>query len=202
MAERAAAKAGPRAVVAVHDMRALPVLGSFDLVLCLDDALNYLREPDELVAALRGMRANLAPGGVLVFDLNSLRTYRGAFASLHVLPAEALVIVWRGEAGPDFAAGSAASAVTQVLRRTAEGWRETSQRHRQRHHPEAEVRAALHASGLEPAAIRGMEPGGAVLAGFDELRCTKAIYVARAAVTPTGRAPAPGEPEAARARRS
>ncbi len=72
MAALAAEKAGDRARVEVHDMRALPVLGAFDLVVCLDDAVNYLLEPGEVVSALRGMRRNLAPGGVLVFDVNCL----------------------------------------------------------------------------------------------------------------------------------
>ena len=178
MAELAAAKATPRATVAVHDMRVLPVLGSFDLILCLDDALNYLLEPDEVAAALTRMRANLAPGGVLLFDVNSVRTYREAFGTLDVMPAEDLVIVWRGEVGAGFEAGGRASAVTHVLDRADRGWRERRQRHHQRHHPVRTVREALRAAGLSVSAIRGMAPDGAVVAHFDELRCTKAIYVA------------------------
>jgi hypothetical protein len=202
MAERAAAKAGSRAVVEVHDMRTLPVLGSFDLVLCLDDALNYLLEPAELVAAFCGMRSNLAPDGVLVFDLNSLRTYRAAFAALDVVAADDLVIVWRGEAHPGFGAGGRASAVTQVLHRSTDGWHESAQRHHQRHHPAPEVREALRASALDLVATRGMELDGSVLDDFDELRCSKAIYVAKAAVTPTAPARALAGPGDARARRS
>ena len=53
MVERArGARTG--ADVRVADMRALPVLGAFDLVTCLDDALCHLLEPAEVVAALRG----------------------------------------------------------------------------------------------------------------------------------------------------
>src|SRR4051812_47062489 len=42
MALRAAAKAASRADVHVADMRELPVFGRFDLVTCLDDAINHL----------------------------------------------------------------------------------------------------------------------------------------------------------------
>src|SRR5215210_3344825 len=42
MAELAAARAAGRARVEVRDMRELPVLCSFDLVSCVDDAVNYL----------------------------------------------------------------------------------------------------------------------------------------------------------------
>src|SRR3954449_3745566 len=41
-----------RADVFVADMRALPELGAFDLVTCLDDAMNYLLTGDQLRATL------------------------------------------------------------------------------------------------------------------------------------------------------
>ncbi len=40
---------------------------------CVDDSLNYLRDGDELALALGGIAANLAPHGLGVFDLNTLR---------------------------------------------------------------------------------------------------------------------------------
>ena len=60
----------------------------------LRKALEALREPDgprilllrerytteELDLALAGMRRNLAPGGLLMFDANTIHTYRGFFA--------------------------------------------------------------------------------------------------------------------------
>jgi SAM-dependent methyltransferase len=64
----------------VADMRELPPLGEFDLVLCLDDAINYLLSEEGLEATFRGVRAVLAPGGVFAFDANSLLTYRPSFA--------------------------------------------------------------------------------------------------------------------------
>jgi SAM-dependent methyltransferase len=180
MAAIAAAKAQGRARVEVHDMRALPQLGAHDLVLCLDDALNYLLEPAELAAALAGMAANLATDGVLVFDVNCLQTYRGAFASLRVVPADDVVIVWRGDTPEDVGPGGHAAARTHVLRRAEDGtWTETTQQHLQRHHPEPEVRDAARAAGLRIAAIHGMHPDGSFEHGHDELGCSKAVYVAQ-----------------------
>jgi hypothetical protein len=57
-------------------MRRLPVLGEFDLITCLDDAINHLLGPDELADAFDCLRANLAPSGLLVFDVNTLAAYR------------------------------------------------------------------------------------------------------------------------------
>jgi SAM-dependent methyltransferase len=179
MAGLAAAKAGDRARVEVHDMRALPRLGEFDLVLCLDDAVNYLLTAGELAAALGGMRANLAAGGVLVFDANCLATYRGFFSSLSVVPVEDVVIVWRGETRRDLAAGDLAEATVEVLQRGDDGvWTAAARRHLQRHHPERVVRDAVTAAGLRIAAVCGMQTDGSCEAGFDELRNSKAVYVA------------------------
>src|ERR1700761_4191622 len=48
MAELARAKVGGKVRIEVADMRELPVYGSFDLVCCLDDAVNYLHTGAEL----------------------------------------------------------------------------------------------------------------------------------------------------------
>lgn len=182
MVRLAAAKARGRARVEVHDMRELPRLGEFDLVSCIDDALNYLLDPAELRAALSGLRRNLAPGGIAVWDVNCMATYRGAFAELDVVASEDLVIVWRGETSADLEPGGRGSATTQVLRRAPDGgWAETTQRHLQRHHPEPVVRDAARAAGLRIAAVRGMRSDGSFHAVADELCCSKAVYVATAA---------------------
>ena len=83
MLRRAAAKAGPRTETLVADARDLDVLGSFDLVTLVDDVVNYL-EPGELVATFAGAARNLAPRGLLAFDVNTLISYRTFFAETEV----------------------------------------------------------------------------------------------------------------------
>src|SRR3954463_14947122 len=58
--------------VFVADARELPDVGPFDLAIALDDALNYLLSDEELGMVFGGAARNLRPGGLLVFDLNSL----------------------------------------------------------------------------------------------------------------------------------
>lgn len=181
MAAIAAGKAAGRVRVLVHDMRSLPVLGEFDLVCCLDDAVNYLHEPAELRGALAAMAANLAPGGVLVFDTNTLVSYRTFFATMTVVQGEGEVLVWDGRTPPDLQAGGLARATLEMLRTGPDGaWSRTRCEHVQRHHDAAAVRAALEAAGLEPLPPRGMNLDGSLGDELDELRNTKAIFVARA----------------------
>jgi len=181
MVALAAAKAGDRARLEVHDMRALPVVGAFDLVCCLDDSVNYALGADELEATFAGFARNLAPGGVVVFDANSLFAYRTFFASMTVLAGDDRVLIWEGHARRDFAAGALAQATLEALERGPDGnWRRGRSTHHQRHHPRATVEAALRRAGLRAVAVHGMRLDGSTTDDFDELGNSKAVYVARA----------------------
>jgi SAM-dependent methyltransferase len=165
--------------VRVHDMRALPALGTFDLVTILNDAINYLLEPEELTATLRGVAANLATGGVVVFDGNSLKTLSGIFSGLQAWPEPDRVVIWRGTpASRDAREGDLVTAEVEVLTRGDEGWEREAGVHAQRHHPERAVRAALAAAGLRLARVGGMPPGVEVRDAFEERADLKAVYVA------------------------
>jgi SAM-dependent methyltransferase len=180
MLDVAAAKLGPPVRLERHDLRDLPRLGAFDLVCCLDDALNYLVTGDELGAALSGLAANLAPEGVLVFDVNSLRSYRTFFASLTVVPSPDRVLVWDGQASPTIGAGEVAPSLLQVLERGSEGaWNRLECIHYQRHHSRNVVEAALRKARLRRVGLYGMRLDGSVSATFSETDNSKALYIAR-----------------------
>ena len=175
----AAAKAGDRATVSVQDMRALPRLGRFDLVWALGDALNYLQDGGELEAALTGMRRNLAPDGVIAFDVNTLATFRRVYSSLQVLPCEREVIVLDGHGNGDLPAGGAATVWIDRLRAVNGGpWERRRSIHHHRHHPPAAIERALRAAGLEIVARWGSTESG-LEPGPDEGRHIKTVYAAR-----------------------
>src|SRR5207237_748758 len=72
MLARAREKLGPLPALRCEDMRRLPRIGAFDLIWSVADAVNCLGDERELVAAFAGWRRNLAPGGVVVFDVDTL----------------------------------------------------------------------------------------------------------------------------------
>ena len=180
MLERAAAKAGDRARVLVEDARALPVLGRFDLVLMLDDVVNYLG-PDELAATFAGAAANVAPGGVLVFDLNTLRTFRTFFAATEARDTADGLVVWRGQADERFAPGETAEAVLDgfVAGPRAGTWVRHRGVHREHHHTAETVERHLRDAGLRLAGAYGQDDRGNVHPRPDELRHTKTLLFAR-----------------------
>jgi SAM-dependent methyltransferase len=166
-------KAGEAVELVIADMLELPELGEFDLVWALDDAINYLLSPEELGRALAGMRANLGPTGLLLFDVNELQAYRTFFAETTVIEREGRRLIWRGMASPDVPPGSICESQMEI----APGEVLT---HRQRHFPEAEVQAALAQAGLECLDVYGHGLDGIPTQPLEATH-TKAIYIARIA---------------------
>ena len=176
----ASQKLGPDVRLQLADMRRLPVLGVFDLVWSLADGVNHLGE-DELADAFAGFRRNLAPGGVVVFDLDTLASFRTLYSSLIVVPGERRVVVFEGQASRELSAGASATAHIDCLELDSPPWwRRTRSVQRQRHHPRGEVSAALTAAGLELVAVWGTDGAGASEQPLDEERHNKAVYIAKA----------------------
>jgi SAM-dependent methyltransferase len=172
MLERAREKAGDTVELSVADMTELPEFGGFDVVWALDDAVNYLLSTEELRRALAGMRANLATTGLLLFDVNTLRTYRTFFAETEVVEREGRRLVWRGLTAPDAPPRSICESrleVDSVELLT----------HRQRHFPQTDVLAALKAAGLDCLDVYGLGTDGIPRQPLDETTHTKAVYIAR-----------------------
>jgi SAM-dependent methyltransferase len=160
--------------VLVADMRQLPELGVFELVTCLDDAVNYLLSVPDLVAAFASVARLLAPDGVYLFDTNTLATYRAGFALDAVFERPLAGAVWRGETTEPIEAGALCMAAIELT-----GTRERAiSRHVQRHHPEAVVRRALTSAGLACRAVLGQSTGGVLHEDADEETYTKLVYVA------------------------
>lgn len=169
-----------RAEVLVADMRALPELGAFDLVTCIDDALNNLLSVDQLRSALEGFQRNLRPGGLAVFDANTLHAYRVWYAGTNAKDAEGSFFCIRGETGPDIEPGATASVCIEVFTECANGlWERAQSRHLQRHHPRHEVARAVQQAGLELLAVRGLGRGLQLTLEADEEVDTKFVYVVR-----------------------
>jgi SAM-dependent methyltransferase len=177
MARRAAEKAGGRAAVHVADARRLPCLGVFDLVTCLNDAINHLVEPDEVLRALVGMRANLDRRGLLVFDVNTFRAYRSAGDV--VSADDDRLVAWRGRLAAISEPGAVAEVVVEVFERLAgDVWQRRCHRHPHRHYPLAQVRELVAEAGLRLVATRGQRPGAILEPEVDEDVHTKAIFLA------------------------
>jgi SAM-dependent methyltransferase len=181
MLTQARRKAGDSVRLEIADMRDELVFGSFDLVWALDDAINYLLSREDLERALSGMRRNLAPNGLLLFDVNELAVYRLLRAESIEVDRDGRRLVWRADgewlAEPgslcEFSCFEAAAGEAMPGRPD----RRKLSTHRQRHFPEAEVLAAMEAAGLRCLGVYGQGTDGIPRQPLDDSTHTKAVYV-------------------------
>jgi SAM-dependent methyltransferase len=165
--------------VFVADMRALPDAGSFDLVTCLDDSVNYLLSTADLRQSLQSMAARLRPGGHLVFDTNTIGTYRHGFSTDFVRDAEQTVFCWRGQASSTVERDSVCSAKIEVFDRRRDGaFDRVTSVHRQRHFSPEAIHAAIAAAGLRLRAVRGLLSGGDLSPTPSDEDQPKLVYLA------------------------
>jgi SAM-dependent methyltransferase len=176
MLERAREEGGDQVQLDVVDMRELPVYGEFELVLSLNDAVNYLLGDEDLERALARMRANLASRGLLLFDVNSKGTYdSGAWSGgTHVVEHGGRGWTWHGIGEVEGAPG--------VFETRIEGDDVETIVHRERFRSQPEVRAAMEAAGLDCLAVLGMHEidDKVILADpADESRDYKVVYIGK-----------------------
>jgi SAM-dependent methyltransferase len=180
MLARAELRAQGRAELHVADIRGFRSPESFDLVLMLDDVVNYLDDDASLEAAFVTAAAAMHDQSVLVFDANSLTTYRTFFSETHRSRSETASFVWEGKTSAGFAAGGRAQAHLTPYTPSRGGLRPMRPSvHVQRHHPSASIHAATTKAGLHIVCLAGMTADGLAHHNFDELRHTKALYIAR-----------------------
>ncbi len=173
MLAEARRKFGDAVPLEVADIRELPVFGKFELVLALNDVVNYLLEDGDLERALTGMAANLAPGGLILFDANTLSLFESSFASGDDKGMSVGDWRWVGqservEPGGTFEARLSGGEIPAHV-------------HRERHWTPEQVRAAVEVTGLDLRAVLGQQEvdGRVVLVEpLDEQRDHKTIYIA------------------------
>lgn len=156
------------------DIRELPVFGTFELVFALNDVVNYLLNDGDLDRAFDGIRANLAPGGLALFDTNTLAAFRSS-SNGEAAGETRGEWLWEGLTkhvvpGATFDSRISGPGIETHI-------------HRERHHTAREISAGLEAAGLELLARLGQREveGGVLLTEPpDEDRDDKIIHICRA----------------------
>ena len=163
-----------REVPAVSPATDRPDEGAFDLVLLLNDVLNYMVEDGDLERALAAVKRNLDPEhGLVAFNSNVVGLYADSWVAGVSGRMNERGLQWRGlskEAKPG---------MVYEARLSGEGVE--AHVHRQRHWLTEEVKDALESSGLDLLALLGQhEEGSEIILAEppDEARDYKLIYIA------------------------
>ena len=157
-ARRKAAELGLVVEFSQQDMRSFALPAPVDLVTCCYDSINYLLSRDDLAATMARVAAALRPGGLCLFDVNTLWFYEQLHPGVYFTEGEGLSVAVRGTY--DAERREAEGKLVGFVRR-GELWERFEETHLQRAHTEDELAAALAASGLaEIARYRcfGFEP--------------------------------------------
>jgi SAM-dependent methyltransferase len=173
MLAEARAKFGDEVPLHEASLRELPVFGEFELVWALNDVVNYLLEDGDLERAFAGMRANLAPGGLILFDSNTVINYGSSFGDA---AGAQEVGEWHWE-GLTREVSSGA-----VVESRISGPGVDTHVHKERHYTEAQLGEALEAVGLELVATIGqreVDGGVSMTEPSDESRDHKIIHICR-----------------------
>lgn len=177
MLDLAERRSGGRARLLHRDMRGLEVIGTFDLVLMINDALNYVVTDEDLSASLAAAAANLAHDGILVLDVNNLLLYRTMYATTTAIDRGDRLFVWQGQCRPDLEPGGPARSTLDAFTQADDDlWHRITVVQVQRHHTAEAMDAAIEAAGLQTLAIHGQDLVGHVHREFDEQSHFKVVY--------------------------
>lgn len=145
-------EAGHPAHLVLQDAAELSFGPVFDLTICLFDSLNYLLGADKLLGAFRGVYGALRPGGLFVFDLNTIRALRlNLFDQENLAQDDWLKYRWVSEY--DSQSRICTVEMTYFVRQTGHAPLVFREVHRQMGYELAEVGELLEQAGFEVLAI-------------------------------------------------
>jgi len=182
MLAKAERKFGSRVPLHHFDAREFPAISpsggasaeeAFDLVVILNDVINYLTEDGDLERLFAGVKRNLnRDHGLAIFDASTFALFQAVFTSKTSEEMNSRGFEWRGlteQAMPG-----------TVHEARLSGFKVETHVHRQRHWTAEEIKAALKANGLQVLAALGQsEENGRILLAdpADEDKELKVVYI-------------------------
>ena len=136
-----------------QDMRDFELYGTVDATVCCLDSLNYLCGEGDLLACLKCIHLYLAPGGLLVFDVNSPHKFAYTYGNnAYILEAEdaegrAVFCGWQNEYDPR---SRLCRFYLSLFAESEDGrYARSDEEQTERCYDEAELRAALDEAGFD-----------------------------------------------------
>ncbi len=101
-AYRKAAEAGSGALFIRQDMTRLDLYGTVEAALCCLDGINCLPTPEKLLDCFKRVKLFLEPGGLFIFDVNTLYKFEQVLAgSSFVYENDGSFVVWSNAYDPE-----------------------------------------------------------------------------------------------------
>ena len=131
--------------VFIHQtMPELDLYGTVDAAVCCLDSLNYLTDPRDVRRTFDRLRLFIAPGGMLVFDVNTPEKLRSLDGQVFLDETEDTYCVWR----PEFHRGLCTYYMDLFQRQNGGKWNRELEIHRERAYTAEELTLWLKAAGF------------------------------------------------------
>ena len=88
---------GEPPVFLCQSMPELDLYGTVDAAICCLDSINYLTRPKDVQRTFQRLKLFIAPGGLLVFDINSVEKLMGLDGQVWLDETEDIYCAWRTE---------------------------------------------------------------------------------------------------------
>lgn len=144
--EKAVDLTGEPPVFLNQSMPQLDLYGTVDAAICCLDSINYLTNPKDVQKTLQRLHLFIAPGGILVFDINSVEKLRALDGQVFLDETEDIYCVWRTE----FEKRSSICTYWMDIftRNEDDTWERDFEEHRQRAYEVEQLRAWLMEAGF------------------------------------------------------
>ena len=127
-----------------QSMPRLDLYGTVDAAICCLDSLNYLTNPRDVQRTFQRLHLFIAPGGELIFDVNTLDKFQSLDGQVFLDETEESYCVWRTEFRR-----SICSYWVDLFRKGTDGrYRRDTELHRQRYYAPEELTGWLREAGF------------------------------------------------------
>ncbi len=141
------AKKKVKAPLIAADAQSFFLRKKFDAVISLFDSMNYLLTPEALIKTFKNVRNHLKPGGVFIFDMNTLKAFKDYWGDdIKVKETQQTVSIWRTTF--DESMGTSTLYIT-IFYKNREGWDRIDETHIERGYRIESVEKYLHESGFK-----------------------------------------------------
>ena len=127
-----------------QSMPRLDLYGTVDGAICCLDSLNYLTDPKDVQRTFDRLRLFIAPGGVLIFDINTVEKLRALDGQVFLDETEDSYCVWR----PEYRRGICTYYMDLFQLADDDSWERSLEIHRERAYTVEELTTWLKAAGF------------------------------------------------------
>ena len=130
-----------------QDMRELDMFGTIDVTVCALDSLNHLDTKDDVRTVFGRVSLFAQPGGVFIFDVNTLHKHRDVLAdNAYIYDQEGLYCGWQNEYD---ITDSSVHIWLDIFEQTESGWQRFAEDFREIYIPLTDITEMIADAGLE-----------------------------------------------------